>query len=228
MAIGHWLKDYIGPHSSVGGEIDPGYSCTETTTLLTDESVTTVADDNINSGELAYSTPIDADTIKVTFNGTEYVCDVTRGMLGKIYGAPNGADGPDFSEYPFQIASGLVNSLFTETAGTYQIKIETVEEVVETSECFKKAVISISSLIVMANETINGRVMSETWQTIHDALAKGVHVVFINDAGVYSITSAIVAGNNHLVIVADYVKDAPSVRRYVATSADSYPLVSAN
>jgi len=62
--------------------------------------------------------------------------------MGTLYGAPMGEEGVDWSEYPFQISSGLRNDIYTETAGTYQIKIETVEESVETSECFEKAVAS--------------------------------------------------------------------------------------
>ena len=126
-----------------GGEMNPGYSCTETVTLLTDESVTTVFDEVNNSGKLAYSTSIDADTIRVTFDGTEYTCNAQEGEMGTLYGAPMGEEGIDWSEYPFQISSGLRNDIYTETAGTYQIKIETVEEVVETTPCFEKAVNSV-------------------------------------------------------------------------------------
>ena len=126
-----------------GGEMNPGYSCTETVTLLTDESVTTVFDEANNSGKLAYSTSIDADTIRVTFDGTEYTCNAQEGEMGTLYGAPMGEEGIDWSEYPFQISSGLRNDIYTETAGTYQVKIETVEEVVETTPCFEKAVNSV-------------------------------------------------------------------------------------
>jgi hypothetical protein len=126
-----------------GSEMNPGYSCTETVTLLTDESVTTVFDEVNNSGKLAYSTSIDADTIRVTFDGTEYTCNAQEGEMGTLYGAPMGEEGVDWSEYPFQISSGLRNDIYTETAGTYQVKIETVEEVVETTPCFEKAVNSV-------------------------------------------------------------------------------------
>lgn len=126
-----------------GGEMNPGYSCTETVTLLTDESVTTVFDEVNNSGKLAYSTSIDADTIRVTFDGTEYTCNAQEGEMGTLYGAPMGEEGIDWSEYPFQISSGLRNDIYTETAGTYRVKIETVEEVVETTPCFEKAVNSV-------------------------------------------------------------------------------------
>lgn len=121
-----------------------GYECKEETTLLTDESVTTVTDGRFARSTLAYSTPIDANTIKVTFNGTEYVCDSheDKGILA--YGAPMG----DFSEYPFSLASVEgANMLITENAGTYRVKIEALEETIETSECFKKAVESVMPAI---------------------------------------------------------------------------------
>ena len=183
------LKTMLDGDSSA--EMNPGYSCTETVTLLTDESVTTVFDDVMNSGILAYSTAIDADTIRVTFDGTEYTCNVQEGLMGKLYGAPMGEEGVDWSEYPFQIASGLRNDLCTESAGTYQIKIETVEEVIETTPCFERAVNSVvgggsggsggggtEALIVRAQSFIvdgNKRTLTfdKTWQQVSDAIASG-------------------------------------------------------
>lgn len=159
-----------------GSETNPGYSCTETITLLTDESVTTVFDEVNNSGTLAYSTSIDADTIRVTFDGTEYTCNIQEGPMGKLYGAPMGVWGLDWSEYPFQISSGLRNDIYTETAGTYQVKIETVEEVVETTPCFEKAVNSVisgdsgsSSGAGSLTVKLNGDALDHTWQEIVDA-----------------------------------------------------------
>lgn len=169
-----------------GGEMNPGYSCTETVTLLTDESVTTVFDEVNNSGKLAYSTSIDADTIRVTFDGTEYTCNAQEGEMGTLYGAPMGEEGIDWSEYPFQISSGLRNDIYTETAGTYQVKIETVEEVIETTPCFEKAVNSVvgggsggaggtEPLIVRYDHTeVNGNIYTHyfdrTWQEVANAL----------------------------------------------------------
>lgn len=173
---------------SGSGEMDPGYSCTETVTLLTDESITTVFDEVNNRGTLAYSTSIVADTIRVTFDGTEYTCNVQEGPMGKLYGAPMGVEGLDWSEYPFQIESGLRNYIYTETAGTYQVKIETVEEVVETTPCFEKAVNSVvgggsgggsgvgtGPLIVRYDHReVDGNIFThyfdKTWQEVADAL----------------------------------------------------------
>lgn len=121
---------------------DKGYECTEEWVTLTDESVTTVATSRDNSEDFAYSTPITADTICVTFNGAEYSFDKKAPNPDvAIYGDIDLQTGPDFSNYPFAILSTPGgNTLITETAGTYQVKIEAFEESIKTSECFEKAV----------------------------------------------------------------------------------------
>lgn len=98
-------------------------------TVLTEESVTTAqVPDGIN-GMLTYAEQISQDSIKVTFNGTEYECE--KRIVSKPMGdqCVYGADGTDWSQYPFMIMSGptlmgITNFLYTETAGTYTIKIE--------------------------------------------------------------------------------------------------------
>lgn len=94
-------------------------------TVLTEESVTTrMGQDAAPYGDITYSQLIDAETIKVTFNGVEYECP-RIGEGGEYFYGGVGQSGPDFSEYPFAIMShNDNNTLFTETAGTYNIKIE--------------------------------------------------------------------------------------------------------
>lgn len=115
-----------------------GYRCAETYSLLMDDSVTTTADGSGNNrGELPISFTLLSDTIKVTFNGVEYICSENEGE----WGAPFVSDSYDWSEFPFSILPGRSEALIdTQAPGTYQIKIETAEESVETSECFAKAV----------------------------------------------------------------------------------------
>ena len=127
--------------ANAGGSGDVGYSCTEESVTLTDESVITTQQGNYSAGRLSYSGSITADTISVTFNGVEYTCQ--RMANDGDYGASYNSDTQSFnwSEYPFNLYDGAVS---TENAGTYQIKIETVEETIETSECFNKAVKSVS------------------------------------------------------------------------------------
>ncbi len=127
---------------SGGSGGDPGYSCTEGWVTLTDESVTTKIYTSgpveVGIGFLAYDEFIDTDSIRVTFNGTEYTCqNFSSSDAYHDYGATPG----DWSSFPFVLRSrdSGENRLMTETAGTYQIKIEAVGESVETSECFEKA-----------------------------------------------------------------------------------------
>lgn len=58
------------------------------------------------------------DPIKVTFDGTEYIC----ADQGGFYGAVPNDGGIDFSEYPFIIATN--GAIATLNAGTYDLKIE--------------------------------------------------------------------------------------------------------
>lgn len=74
---------------------------------------------NAYSGDITES-QITGDSIKVTFNGNEYILPKTE--YG--YGAIN-EDSPDFNEYPIYIGTGEYGaSLLTQTAGTYTLKIE--------------------------------------------------------------------------------------------------------
>lgn len=123
-----------------GGGGDCGFECTETKTLLTQETVTTVDVDGMASGQFSYSTPIDADVIAVTFNGVEYECPRIEIDGLSFYGGM-GEYGPDFSVYPFAIGEiDGANMLATESEGTYAVKIEAVDRSVTSTGCFKKAV----------------------------------------------------------------------------------------
>ena len=126
--------------------VDVGYSCSGEWVTLTDESVTTTVEEGAHFalGGFTYSEPITADTIKVTFNGTEYTCNKQIHELGHVYYGTNTlppiGGTIDWTQYPFAIAHGNYSNVFgTETAGTYQVKIEAYEKTVETSECFDRA-----------------------------------------------------------------------------------------
>ena len=73
---------------------------------------------------------ISADNIKVTFNGTEYECPKISVESANVYGGFNESTQDfDFSEYPFAIMSATEGGstffkLYTETTGTYTLKIE--------------------------------------------------------------------------------------------------------
>ena len=130
------IIDYVleTPHNTnpaiLGQMIDEiGGSSGGSWAVLTEESVTTSTQAEGFLGVLTYSQLIDAETIRVTFNGTEYECErINLGTSQYAYGGL-GQTGPDFSEYPFLIGStpddvGAFTQIYTESAGTYNIKIE--------------------------------------------------------------------------------------------------------
>lgn len=123
-----------------GGGCDCGFECTEATTLLTEETVTTTKMGESSpsaSALLSYSTPIDADEIKLTLNGTEYVLQRQERSGGyNFYVGEN--------EYPtIHSSAHNGNALNTQEAGTYSLKIEVSSLSVETTPCFKEAVKSL-------------------------------------------------------------------------------------
>lgn len=111
---------------------DKGYECTETRTSLFDGNVTTTNSGDVADG--AFSAYFDLpNKAVVTFNGVEYTCDSDGWNLGD----------DSFVACPFFIMLGLEGSnprLQTQSAGTYTVKVEAVEESVDTSACFGKAV----------------------------------------------------------------------------------------
>ena len=93
---------------------------------------TTEEEDGQYFTQLSESDYINADKIKVTFNGTEYVCNktVTEYDVNIYGGSFNEEYKPVFSNYPFIISSSSEERVFlaTESPGTYSIKIEVPQE----------------------------------------------------------------------------------------------------
>lgn len=110
-------------------------------TQLFSETVTTADQDGIIMGMLAYGSQIDAPTLTVTFDGTDYTCDATDVDGSYAYGGI-GEEGPDFTDYPFAILSdvsvGGANFTYTETAGAHAVSAVTSS--VMTSSDFGAAV----------------------------------------------------------------------------------------
>ena len=73
---------------------------------------------------------------RVTFNGTAYVLtaqDKTAEVNAIILGELTSDNKPDFTNYPFCVGTDLkeqLTALFTETAGTYALKVESLGTVV--------------------------------------------------------------------------------------------------
>jgi len=94
------------------------------TTELFSETVTTADDGSGNNvAVLSYEEPINADTITVTFDGTDYVCGRIDYNGGRFYGGFSTSPvGPDFTSYPFFIMNRANEStLYTETVGEHTV-----------------------------------------------------------------------------------------------------------
>lgn len=102
------------------------YGGGETWNTLFDENVTTEVEPGGTVAVSELNANITADTIKVIFNNTEYICNR---QVNDFFGAPfNDSTGEfDFSEYPFSITYNSEITtwlLVTQSSGTYTIKIE--------------------------------------------------------------------------------------------------------
>ena len=112
--------------------MDRGWSIDST--QLFSETVTTKSGFDGASCVFEYSTPITADMIIVTFDGTAYTCNVAVDGSDRVYGDF------DFVTAPFAISSNAQegNFLYTPETGTYTVEISTLS--IEVSSQFVGAV----------------------------------------------------------------------------------------
>ena len=123
--LGQFLDEYSGGSG-------------ESWNTLFEGEITTEEQNGMYFTRLSTSDYIDANKIKVTFNGVEYVCDKIVSEEENIYGAGfNEEYEVDFSNYPFVISSTMSDGveadiiatmIATESPGTYSIKIEVPQE----------------------------------------------------------------------------------------------------
>ena len=115
--LGQFLDEYSGESGENWGTFFEG-------------EVTTAEDDGVYSTHLSNSNYIDADKIKVTFNGVEYECTKMSLNGANFYGGFSEEEGPVFFEYPFTLVSfpTEAGTIITEAPGTYSIKIEVPQE----------------------------------------------------------------------------------------------------
>lgn len=136
-------------------------------TELFSETVTTVEEDGVYGAQLAYSDTIDADTIIVTFDGTEYTCQRIDAFGEHYYGGFTKQEGPTFTEFPFFIESNSnTNTFGTQTAGTHTIAVAALT--LQISADFSKA---LSTVIGGAFYPVTSGVT--TWQQVADAMGAG-------------------------------------------------------
>lgn len=214
------------------GDGSSGYNCYEEIVTLAEETVTTVKkseEASFAEGEMTFENPITANTIHVTFNGIEYDCEKAEYFGSIFYGAVPFPDGEGFiwSEYPFSF-DATYNIIATQTAGTYQVKIEALVETVEVTDCFKKAVNATSPII-----HVNGKGGADkTWQEVHDALVNGTPSRLVYQdyeptsgktdsiTGVCLITEAHIITDRKTGIITYEVRG--NGRSLIASSADGY------
>lgn len=122
--------------------MDRGWSV-ETTELFSETVTTADNGGDFYSAPLAYSQLIDADTITVTFDGTEYECpSIGEGEYGASY---NGRVF-DFSEFPFKLYTYDGGAeLVTQTAGEHTVAA--AAQTLQTSADFAAAVNMVASSI---------------------------------------------------------------------------------
>ena len=158
-------------------------------TQLFSESVTTADDGGMNVGTLVYSDTIDADSIVVTFNGTDYTCSRID-AFGHYYYGGFSQSGPDFSEYPFAIESSTSrNNIYTQTAGTYTVAVSTSGIVV--SDDFCKAVGKGISVPIFSRESVSAQTYeytcNMTFSEIKTAIANGTCFYSVFEASVFNL-----------------------------------------
>lgn len=156
-----------------------GYECTETTEVLFDETISSSGSDPVYMAVLAYSLPIMADTLIITFDGVEYTCPRQSSASGmSVYGAPASLPA-DYSQFPFTLSSanGTQNFIYTQTAGEHTIKGVAVSLDVTTTNCFNKAVQSVeidnAYIISTSRDSGGNTTVDRTYQEIHAAIASG-------------------------------------------------------
>lgn len=140
------IEDAVKKLELGGGEV--GYRCTETMEELFEETVTTEVDGDIAAANLFYSERITADELTVIFNGTQYVCPKIISHGAVFYGGVNEIDDFDFTNYPFCISSmSGANVIVTESPMTVTVGVSVPSLIVETTECFRRAVESVLTSI---------------------------------------------------------------------------------
>ena len=215
---------------------DKGYECTETEVTAFDGSLTTVSMSGFSGAPFVSSQPIDGNQISITFDGVDYELPKTV-VDSDIYYGEIDSNGPIFTTYPCVIAVAQdSNYLFVASNGTYQLSITVTEKSVATTECFKSAVKSASTLLLKAvsedeisieDITYTRVAYDHTWQEVHDALREGAFVGILNEASPVETTLFRVMSTVSEAQIIDgypfmlYV-DSQNTHTYVAQTSDGY------
>lgn len=129
-----------------------GYSIDKGCETLFDGTVETVDSEGYTSGIITPTiTFVEGNTYKVAFNGTEYTCKCFNDYGNLSIGATFNEETPDWSTYPFNIATynagGGQNEtgLVTNQEGSYTLKIEHLSVSTKTTPAFESMIQSITA-----------------------------------------------------------------------------------
>ena len=170
---------------SGGGSGGAGYTVeTKAVAVVPEQSVETKGRGDTYVASLTLDTITEApQSMTVTFQGQEYECEKREDEAGYRYGG----NPLDFSAYPFSVLlregdDGTITrgSIYTESAGTYQVKATTQATVVVPSEEFILASKQgVGALICyMVRDSID-----RSWNEIHDAFKSGRPVMIEDRIG---------------------------------------------
>lgn len=141
-------------------KMDNGWAVESSSQQLFSETVTTELNpdypDEPAWGDFTYSAQITADTVTVTFDGTDYTCTKVDSEGSNVYGGW-GDEGADFTDYPFAILSDPgENAICTATGGTHTVSVAGTSSSIETSEQFRTAVNSAVDTSTMPMLCVSG------------------------------------------------------------------------
>lgn len=210
-----------------GGGCDCGFECTETETALFNETVTVVEYNGMYTAQLDYVASEPIMELTITFDGTHYVCQGINAGGQIVFGGVDPiTQSFDFTNYPFAVLLGADKSiLFTNTDGTHTIAASVSEISTETTECFKAAVNSAVSPLVV--HRFNG-FLDKTWREISNALmGRGAVIATqINAEGDYTVVpilSAYVVGSGESKSYKVSFYEGDPMSNYSASSPEGYP-----
>lgn len=239
-------KEALGDFSPSGGSGGGGYECTDTSAVLTRETVVTVSDETsfiaVPTAALTYDSLINADSLFVVFDGVEYECH--RGPENN-YGAQFNGSGFDWSRYPFSIVSSgdgveyaIENTIATQNEGTHSIELVSVGSTVTVTPCFEKAATFASSLYIKevweedtpstkgnssTRESTSNLVLDHSFGEIYTAFKDGKNCVIECNSGVLLPVGA-VSLSDYFIGAYELSLYGNTTRKWVASDYDAYPV----
>lgn len=230
----HTIAARTAPALQTSTDFDTARGWGYVTTELFSETVTTAGKGSgTYEGELTYSQLIDASSITVTFDGTEYECpSIGMGHYGAPFAGPMGFD---FSEFPFNLitSDGRRAELTTQTAGEHTIAVfapsaiayDELRKAIKTvaDEAAEEAVASVSASFIVTIGTT-------TWAQVNSALKSGRpafvwnHTTQRNQPDTYEFVFDAIRSTPHTVHTLAVSSGAVVVKTYQAAS-DSSALV---